>query len=125
MDCIGCFLMISSIVLILIAISLGVTDFSWNSGAVISCFILGGSLAIAFLEWNFKYSSCPLIRKSIVKIPEISYAAGSLSFGYTAYIVSLQFLSIYFQVVRGNDSIGTGLSLLPIIIACALSSFFG
>ncbi|GME97585.1 unnamed protein product [Ambrosiozyma monospora] len=124
MDYIGSFFMIGSIVLVLIATSLGVTDFSWISGAVIACFILGGLLAIGFLIWNFKYSSCPLISKSIVAIPQISFAAGSLSFAYSAYIVSLQFLSIYFQVVRGNDSIGTGLSLLPIVIACALASFF-
>ncbi|GME81067.1 unnamed protein product [Ambrosiozyma monospora] len=122
LDCIGSFFMISSIVITLIATSLGVSDFSWNSGPVIVCFILGGLLAIAFLIWNFKYSSCPLIRKSIVGIPQISFAAGSLSFGYSAYTVSLQFLSIYFQVVKGDDSIRTGLSLLPIIISCALAS---
>ncbi|GME80109.1 unnamed protein product [Ambrosiozyma monospora] len=33
LDCVGGFLMIGSVVLVLIAISFGVTDFSWNSGA--------------------------------------------------------------------------------------------
>ncbi|GME84911.1 unnamed protein product [Ambrosiozyma monospora] len=40
LDCLGSFLMIGFIVTLFIAISLGVTDFSWDSGAVIACFIL-------------------------------------------------------------------------------------
>ncbi|GMG40656.1 unnamed protein product [Ambrosiozyma monospora] len=121
-DSLGSFLMIGSIVLVLIAISFGVTDFSWKSGAVIACFILAGLLLIGFLIWNFKYSSYPLISRSIVKIPQLNFAVGSLSFGYAAYIIILQFISIYFQVIRDNDSINTGLSLLPIVISCALFS---
>ncbi|GME85308.1 unnamed protein product [Ambrosiozyma monospora] len=114
--------MIGFIVTLFIAISLGVTDFSWDSGAVIACFILSGLLLIAFLLWNFKYSPVPLIPKSIIKVPQISFAVGSLSFGYSAYMLTVQFVSIYFQIIRGNDSINTGLSLLPIIISCTLST---
>ncbi|GME71103.1 unnamed protein product [Ambrosiozyma monospora] len=125
LDILGSFLMIGFVVTLLLAISFGVADFSWSSGAVISCFVLSGLLLIAFLVWNFKYSPVPLIPKSIIVIPEISYAIGSLSFGYSAYIVSVQFLAIYFQIVRGNDAIHTGLSVLPIIISCTLSTLFG
>ncbi|GME94122.1 unnamed protein product [Ambrosiozyma monospora] len=114
--------MIGSIVIVLIAISFGVTDFSWKSAAVVVCFILAGLLLIGFLIWNFKYSPCPLITKSIIRIPQLNFAVGSLAFGYSAYIIILQFISIYFQVIRDNDSINTGLSLLPIVISCALFS---
>ncbi|GME83670.1 unnamed protein product [Ambrosiozyma monospora] len=122
LDFIGSLSMIGFIVTLLVAISFGVAEFSWGSGAVISCLVLSGLLFMVFLVWNFKYSPVPLIPKSIIVIPQISFAAGSLSFGYSAYIVSEQFISIYFQIVRDNDSIHTGLSLFPIIISCTLST---
>ncbi|GME83060.1 unnamed protein product [Ambrosiozyma monospora] len=122
LDFFGSLLMISSIVLLLLALSFGVSEYSWNSGAVISCFVLSGVLCIGFLIWNFKFSRFPLARASIVINWRIQLAVGSLSTAFASFMVSVQFLSVYFQIVRNNDAIHTGLALLPIILTVSLFS---
>ncbi|GME83907.1 unnamed protein product [Ambrosiozyma monospora] len=125
LDLVGSFLMIAAIVLLLLATSFGVNEFPWRSGAVISCFVLSGLLMIAFIIWNFKYSKAPLVSAGIGKHVRMQMAILSMSFGFGAYMIGVQFVSIYFQIVRDNDAVHTGLSLLPLIIVCAIFSTIG
>ncbi|GME86138.1 unnamed protein product [Ambrosiozyma monospora] len=93
-DYLGSLLMIAASVLPLVAMSLGVSNNHWGSSKVICCFVFGGLCIIGFLIWNLKYSKNPVLLPSICKTPLIHAAVGLLSFGFTAFIVGIQFIVV-------------------------------
>lgn len=125
-DYLGVFLMTSGLVLILLAMTFGSgNEFAWDSGAVISCFVLGGILCITFCVWNFRFSKCPLI--PIEVITAWSSLAGCICmfgvFGY--FMASAIFLAVYFQTIHGASAWRSGVDMLPLIISVVVSSISG
>lgn len=122
-DYLGIFLIISGLVIFLLALTLGSENkYSWNSAAIICCFIIGCLLIIAFFVWTFSFSKNPLIPFEIVKVIQIS-AAAITAFAMLGYFFgTLVYVVFYFQVILGKDSIHSGISLLPIIIAMVIST---
>lgn len=119
----GVFCMTSGLVLVLLAMTFGSSgQFPWNSGAVISCFVLGGILVVAFCTWNFGFSKHPLIPLEVVKAwPTLASAITMFGvFGY--FMASVIFLAIYFQVIHGASAWRSGVDLLPLIIGVVVSS---
>lgn len=121
-DYIGTFFFISGSVILLLAITFGSSDFPWNSGAVISCFVLGPVLLIIFAIWNFRFSKNQIIGTDVITTPQIIASALSISGVYSASIVTMIYASVYFQVIRDSSAMGAGLHLLPSIIATVISS---
>ena len=121
-DYIGTFFFISGSVILLLAITFGSSDFPWNSGAVISCFVLGPVLLIIFAIWNFRFSKNQIIGTDVITTPQIIASALSVSGVYSASIVTMIYASVYFQVIRDSSAMGAGLHLLPSIIATVISS---
>lgn len=122
-DYLGTALMSAGLVVFLLALTFGAGDeFSWDSAAVICCFVLGGVVMIIFCIWNFKYSKNPIIPLDVVK--ELGVDASTLMiFGMFGYFMAIVlYVSIYFQVIHGADAWHSGLHLLPIIIPVVLTS---
>lgn len=119
----GILLMTAGLVLLLLALTFGSGDeHPWNSGATISCFVLGGVLTIAFGVWDLKYSKNPLIPLDVVTAWPTLAAAVTMfgAFGY--FIGSVLYLSIYFQVIHGASALKSGIHLLPLIIGVVVFS---
>ncbi len=121
-DYIGTFLVSSSIVLILLALTWGGVEYDWDSSAIILCFVLGGLLVIGFIVWNFKFSKDPLIPWRIVRKIKCLGAVLTMAFNFAYFMASVIFVTVYFQVVRGVTAWKSGIDLLPMIIATTLCS---
>ncbi|CCH41176.1 putative membrane protein [Wickerhamomyces ciferrii] len=116
LDYVGTFLMTAGIVIFLLALTFGGVEYSWNSGAVIAMFIIGGILMILFLVWNFKFSKAPIIPWFVIKNPYVTIPIFALFLNFYCFMGIATFISTYFQVVRGYDAFDTGVHLLPMII---------
>lgn len=116
-DYMGTFLLTSGVVLFLLGLTFGGVDFPWRSGAVISTFILGGLLLIAFCIWNFKYSKNPIIPLAIVKVPQIVFPVLSMFLMFLCFMGSVTYLTVYFQIVLGLSPWKTGVRAIPMIIS--------
>ena len=102
------------------------TEIGWGATATIQWFIIGGIALLAFLVWEAKAASNPLVPFRIFKSRSLSVAnivmflIGGVFFGFW------YFLTFYFQAVLGYDAVKTGFSFLPmavgIIIGAQLSS---
>ncbi|QPG73372.1 hypothetical protein FOA43_000682 [Brettanomyces nanus] len=123
-DFLNCGLMMSSLVLLLLALSFGETGNTWKSSSVICCFVLGSLLLVAFCIDNFKYSKYPAIPPDIVSNVKADMAFLAFIMNFSCFMVLIQFLSIYFENVAGHNAFHTGLSLIPCAIPVALSAMF-
>jgi MFS family permease len=123
-DYLGTFLMVAGLVLILLAITFGGVNYPWRSAAVICCFVLGGILLIIFTYYNFKISTKPLIIKHVIIVPQIFAACITSMFNFGFFMIIVNYLAIYFQVVFDATAWRSGIDLLPLIIAVTMSSIF-
>lgn len=118
----GTFLLTAGVVLFLLGLTFGGEEFPWNSGAVISLFVLGGLIIIAFCVWNFKFSKNPILPLSIVSVPQVVFPVLSITIAFYCFMGVAVYLSTYFQVIDGYGAWQTGVHLLPMIIPVVISS---
>ncbi|KAK6201086.1 multidrug-resistance transporte [Scheffersomyces amazonensis] len=123
LDFIGTAIIITGLTLLLLALTFGSSyEYKWNSAIVVSFFVVGGCLCIAFFIWTYKFSKCPLILPEVLNIPQVN-ASALVSFFMFAYFISTTlYLSIYFQLVRGKSALDTGINLFPLIISLVVTS---
>jgi EmrB/QacA subfamily drug resistance transporter len=121
-DYIGTFLVVSGLVLVLLGLTFGGIDFPWKSAAVICCFVFGGILLILFVYYNFKISKEPLIIKEVITIPQIFAACSSALLNFGFFMVAINYLAIYFQVIFNATAWRSGVDLLPLVVSVTISS---
>ncbi len=102
------------------------TEIGWGAKATIEWFSIGGVALLAFLLWEAKAASNPLVPFRIFKSRSLSvsnivmFLIGGVFFGFW------YFLTFYFQAVLRYDAVKTGFSFLPmavgIIIGAQISS---
>lgn len=125
-DYIGTFLMTAGLVIFLMAITLGVDPkYGWDSAAVIACFVVGGVVCIIFCVWNFVFSTNPIIPLEVIKSIKVNAAAVTIGCYFGFFIGNLLYVSIYFQVIHGNDALHSGIHTLPTIISVVIFSIAG
>lgn len=115
LDYIGTLFLTIGLVLFLLSLSFGGDEFAWNSGAVISCFILGGLFIIIFCVWNFKYSTAPVIPYEIITVPQVDLPVIALGTTFFCFLSACIYITAYFQIVIGHGALKSGIDLLPAI----------
>lgn len=123
-DFVGTFLMVAGLVLVLLALTFGGNEFTWNSATVIVLFVVGGVVLLAFIGWNFLLSKEPLIEGKVVTVPQIVAASLCACFSFMFFMGLLNYLAIYFQFIHNASAWQSGIDLLPFIITVSLSSTF-
>jgi EmrB/QacA subfamily drug resistance transporter len=85
----------------------------WGSTDVVTAFVIGGVLLVAFTLWEL-HSTHPMLDVRFFKNPRFSAASLAVTFVFFAMFGSLFFLSQYLQFVLGYDALETGLALMPV-----------
>lgn len=121
-DYIGTVLLTIGLVLFLLAITFGSSQYAWNSAAVIACFVLGISFIIIFCIWNFKFSKNQIFPIEVLKVPQVDASAIVIFAIFSYFMSSSLYLAVYFQVIWDANAWRSGLDLLPMIIPVVLAS---
>lgn len=125
-DYIGNLLLIAGLVIFLMAVTLGVDPkYGWDSAAVIACFVVGGVVCIIFCVWNFVFSSSPIIPLDVIKTVPVVASAVTIGCYFGFFIGNLLYVSIYFQVIHGNNALHSGIHTMPTIISVVVFSIGG
>ncbi|PGH17157.1 hypothetical protein AJ79_01295 [Helicocarpus griseus UAMH5409] len=114
LDWTGGVLFISSTTLLLMAISWGGTQFAWDHIATFAPLMLGIFGVVYTLWYEFRIANIPFLRKSLF-YSRSAIAAYICSFiqGLELYI-ALYYIPLYFQAVKGQKAVRTGISLFPV-----------
>jgi len=93
----------------------------WSDPLVIGPIVGGAALIIAFVAWQLR-TRFPLIDLNLFR--NRRFALATVAFTVVGFAMTgvLFVLSPYLQVVQGNDAQGTGLRLLPLIVAMMLGA---
>ncbi|GKZ24060.1 hypothetical protein AbraIFM66951_010559 [Aspergillus brasiliensis] len=118
----GILLILSSAVMILLALDLGDAIYPWSSATII-CLIIFGILTMSLFAVNeYKLARNPIIPFHLFSSP--TKAAPYIVFACNNYVfIGLAYyLPLYAQSVLAASALSSGLYLLPLIVSSALSA---
>ncbi|KAL2869698.1 major facilitator superfamily domain-containing protein [Aspergillus lucknowensis] len=121
-DLIGFTLFAPAAIMILLALEWGGNEYPWDDSRVIGLFCGGGATAIAFLVWEHRLGKGAMIPFHLVtpRIAYSSYLTIASLFGLT--MLNAYYLPIYFQAIKGQSALMSGVDLLPNILAQLVSA---
>ncbi|KAI1304721.1 major facilitator superfamily domain-containing protein [Xylaria venustula] len=116
LDPVGFVLFVSSIISLLFALQWGGATYAWNSGRIIALFVIFGVTLIAFIGIQAWLGEGGTVPPRIAKQRTI-FASSIFTFflGGTFFLFSY-FIPIYFQAVKDNTAIHSGIHTTPLIL---------
>jgi MFS family permease len=128
-DIIGCCMFIPSIVMVLLALQWGGNKHAWRSATIIGLFCGFALLITMFFVWEHYKGDGAMIPFSVLvdRSVILSCLYGFLVF--SAFILGVYYMPVYFQVIKGASPLRSGVLLLPSvcsqIFASAVSGLIG
>lgn len=118
-DFLGIILFIGAACSIIMAISFGGALFAWNSGSIIGLFVCSAVLWIFFLtQQSLCFLTTPEFRffpLQFIKSLEMSILFVQIAAGSAATLVPVFFIPLFFEFVKGDSALSSGVRLLPFI----------
>ncbi|RKP09337.1 major facilitator superfamily domain-containing protein [Thamnocephalis sphaerospora] len=121
-DYMGSFLITSATVCLLLATSWGGDAYAWSSPVVIILFVASAVLTAAFWYVEFRIAVDPIMPRRLFRRCNVGISfLHHLLFGIP-YIVTIFYMPVWFQVVRGDSATRSGMKMLPLILSSSLVS---
>lgn len=117
MDLPGLGLVAPAAVMLFLALEWGGNQYAWNSSTVIGLFIGAGLAFIVFFLWEWRQGDNAMIPFCILKQRIICSASVTMFFFLGVLFVSNYYLPIYFQAVKDDSALMSGVHILPTIIS--------
>ena len=115
-DFVGSLLSLAGTILLLIPVSGGGATYAWDSPLVISMFVIGGLLYIAFVVYEWRFARLPIMPIEPFKNLSVSLVMAQTFLVGIVYYGQLFYLIYYYQTVLRLSIIASGLLLLPLIL---------
>lgn len=122
-DYVGTFIVLAFATLFLLAMNFGGQTFPWKSAAVIVPLVLTG-LLIALLIFIESKVAEPLLPPRLFKSRTISAVLATNWFFGMTFFSMVYYLPIYFQVVREDSAMWSGIRLIPMELLIAVFATF-
>lgn len=122
LDLIGASVFIPGVIMILMALQWGGLTYPWDSGRIIGLFVGGGVLLIIFSGWQWRTGDMAMIPPSILTQRSVFWACLSAMWGMGAQSILGTWLPEWFQAVKGDSPVKSGVHLLPTMLAQTLST---
>ncbi|PWY79147.1 MFS general substrate transporter [Aspergillus heteromorphus CBS 117.55] len=117
LDLMGFCLIAPSVVMLMLALEWGGNQYAWDSSRVIGLFVGSGVVFIVFLAWEYTRGEEAMIPLPLLRTRIIWSAAGTMFFVCGVLFTVNYYLPLYFQVVKDDSALMSGVHLLPTIIA--------
>ncbi|KAK0643173.1 putative efflux pump antibiotic resistance protein [Cercophora newfieldiana] len=125
MDPVGSALAMGSIISFILALQYAGVTHAWNSSTVIGLLVGFVAILAALFAWEFYIGEYAMLPPRLMKK---RYLWGSSLFQFFfagCYFLLLYYLPIYFQSIKGEDAVQSGVDNLPLVISGCLSIITG
>ena len=99
-------------------------DWGWASAAAVSTMTAGVILLILFVLFELR-TDHPMLDVSLFRNPRFTAASGSVAISFFALQGFIFLITQYFQFIKAFSPLGTGVRLLPVASAVAVTSVVG
>lgn len=121
-DPFGTLVFLPAIVCLLLALQWGGTTYAWNNGRIIALFILFGLLLLLFLFIQYRQQEQATVPPRILRNRTVCAGAFFAFAAGGAFFISIYYLPLWFQAVKGSTALQSGIQNLPTLIAVVVMS---
>lgn len=122
LDLPGLALFIPGVLMLLLAVQWGGNRFAWKSATIIGLFIGFGIMMIIFGFWQWHEQEEASIPPRIIGNRTIIFAATTSFLGLGAMNVLTYYVPIWFQVIKDESPLKSGIRLLPMVLGSLVMS---
>ncbi|KAH8904379.1 MFS general substrate transporter [Coniochaeta sp. PMI_546] len=122
LDVIGTAVLIPAVIMLLLALQWGGTEYAWNSAHIIGLFCGFGVMTIIFIAIQLWKGDNGTLPPRLFKNRNVLCAMLFSFFFGAGFFPLVYYLSLYFQAIQGDSAVQAGIKLLPMLIAVVLTS---
>ena len=122
LDLIGNFLLIVAAVMLFLALQFNEQYWAWSSARVVGLLAGSGITAIIFVIWQWRQGDKALLPPRIVLQRSVAASCLGAFFIYGTFLVHAYYLPIWFQAIKNDTAIMSGVSLIAYVMGNALFS---
>ncbi|PQE27354.1 putative DHA14-like major facilitator ABC transporter protein [Rutstroemia sp. NJR-2017a WRK4] len=123
-DLFGTTVFIPAIVCLLLALTWGGTKYPWGNGRIIALFVVFGLLIAAFIAIQFWKGDSATVPPKLMTQRSM-WAASWFTFCLGSYfLLMIYYLPIWFQAVKGDSAVHSGISNIPMLLTLVTVSVF-
>jgi len=122
LDLMGNLLFLGAAVMFFLALQLNESGLPWSSSKIIGLLVGSGVTTIAFVAWQWHRGDRALIPPRIVLQRSVAASCIAAFFIYGTMLLHAYYLPIWFQAVKGDSAITSGVSMVAYMLANALFS---
>ncbi|KAG4255615.1 hypothetical protein LB506_005868 [Fusarium annulatum] len=125
LDLIGFVMFAGASTMLMLALQWGGTIYAWSSAVTIGLFCGSAASLTAYVAWSWNRGDESLIPPVLLKQRVVIACFFLTLFMIGSALMLSYWLPVYFQAVRGQSPIGSGVSMLPNILASVVFSIVG
>ena len=122
LDLTGNLLLIVAAVMLFLALQFNEQYWAWSSARIIGLLIGSGITAILFVFWQWRQGDKALLPPNIILQRSVAVSCLGAFFIYGTFLVHAYYLPIWFQAIKNDTAIMSGVSLIAYVIGNAISS---
>jgi EmrB/QacA subfamily drug resistance transporter len=120
-DFAGAALLASAVVSFMLIATWGGSQYAWSSAQIIGLIAASVTLLAAFV-WRERHASEPVLPLRLFRDPVFLVVSLALFIATISLFAAIVFLPVFLQLVTGASATGSGLLILPLLAASALST---
>ncbi|PIL27512.1 MFS general substrate transporter [Ganoderma sinense ZZ0214-1] len=111
----GIILIAVCVVALCLALSWGGTTFAWNSPVIITLLVVGSVLIPVYILYEMYVPRFPVIPLDMFRIRNVVASTGNYFFSSVSMYGLSAYIPSYYQLVRGDNQLVSGLEILPYV----------
>ncbi|KAK0625513.1 MFS gliotoxin efflux transporter glia [Bombardia bombarda] len=120
----GIIVMLASLICLTLALQWGGTSRSWSNGSVVACLVVWVLLTIGFVGIQIYQGDRAMIPPRIFSQRTVWVSCVYVFLINGPNFLVIYYLPIYFQAVKGNNAIQSGVNILPAVCLFAFGCLF-
>jgi hypothetical protein len=117
LDLLGTAIFLPGITCLLLALQWGGGTYPWSNGRIIALFVVFGLCMIAFCAIQTWKQESATVPPRILKQRSIAAGAWFTFFMGAPFLSAVYYLPVWFQAIKGDSAIRSGLSTLPLLLS--------
>lgn len=122
LDLLGASLLIPAIICLLLPLQWGGSTYPWNSGHIIGLFVTSAVFTLLFICTQIRLGEAGTLPPYLFQNRNTVCAFAFSAFFGAGFFSLSYYLPVYFQSVKGSSALHAGIQMLPLLLACTVSS---
>lgn len=120
LDLVGNAILLGATTMLFLALQYSEQRYSWTSARVVGLLVGFGVTTIIFIAWMWYRGESALLPPRIVTQRTVASSCGAAFFIYGTILLHGYYLPIWFQAIKGDSALHSGVNMIPYMCANAL-----